>query len=67
MPMRKRARIEMNYPAASHGVSKTRQQRENIVGASSRVWTCGAINAERFILLLLSPVAVPRRFIFLTL
>ena len=36
----------MNYPAASHEVSKARQQRENIVGASSGVWTRGAIIRE---------------------
>ena len=34
----------MNYPAASHRVSKARQQRENLLGASSGVWTRGAIN-----------------------
>lgn len=32
----------MNDPAPSHGVSKTSQQRENLVGPGSGVWTCGA-------------------------
>ena len=35
--------IEMNYPAASHGVSKARQQYENYLEASFGVWTRGAI------------------------
>ena len=34
----------MNYPAASHGVSKARQQHENHLEASFGVWTRGAIN-----------------------
>ena len=34
---------EMNYPAASHGVSKARQQHENHLEASFGVWTRGAI------------------------
>ena len=35
---------EMNYPAASHGVSKARQQYENHLEASFfGVWTRGAI------------------------
>jgi hypothetical protein len=33
-----------NYPAASRGVSKTRQQHENHLEASFGVWTRGAIN-----------------------
>jgi hypothetical protein len=35
----------MNYPAASQGVSKARQPREDIVGASSVVWIRGAIKS----------------------
>ncbi|MCX5798302.1 MAG: hypothetical protein NTU90_01835 [Proteobacteria bacterium] len=33
----------MNYPAASHGVSKARQQHENHLEASFGVLTRGAI------------------------
>jgi hypothetical protein len=35
--------VEMNYPAASHGVSKARQQYENHLEASFGVWIRGAI------------------------
>ena len=37
---------EMNYPAASHGVSKARQQHENHLEASFGVWTRGAIDQD---------------------
>ena len=37
----------MNYPAASHGVSKARQQHENHLEASFGVWTRGAIKHIR--------------------
>jgi hypothetical protein len=37
--------MEMNYPAASHGVSKARQQHENHLEASFGVWTRGAITS----------------------
>ena len=36
----------MNYPAASHGVSKARQQHKNHLEASFWVWTSGAIKDE---------------------
>jgi predicted nucleic acid-binding protein len=38
-----RNKQEMNYPAASPGVSRTKQRRENIIGASSGVSTRGAM------------------------
>ena len=34
-------KAEMNYPAASHGVSKARQQHENHLEASFGEWTAG--------------------------
>jgi hypothetical protein len=39
---------EMNYPAASHEVSKARQQHENHLEASFEVWTRGAIKGLKF-------------------
>ncbi|MBA4416687.1 MAG: hypothetical protein C0392_02065 [Syntrophus sp. (in: bacteria)] len=38
-----KAQDEMNYPAASHEVSKAGQNRENLLGTNSEVWTRGAI------------------------
>ena len=38
----------MNYPAASHGVSKARQQHENHLEASFGVWTRGAIKHKGY-------------------
>jgi hypothetical protein len=44
----------MNYPAASHGVSKARQQYENHLEASFGVWTRGAIMKDRYKFLILT-------------
>jgi hypothetical protein len=36
----------MNYPTASHGVSRMRQQHENYLEGSFGVWTRGAIKVN---------------------
>jgi hypothetical protein len=39
-------KTEMNYPAASHGVSKKRQKQENHIEASFGVLTRGAMTLK---------------------
>ena len=53
----------MNYPAASHGVSKARQQHENHLEASFGVWTRGAIMKDRYKFLILTGAFVAAYFI----